>query len=321
MKLSVVLSVAGMLAFGPAMAADVMTIGTNPQGSLQYNAGVAVAKVLDEKLKQPFRVQPMAGTSTYIPLVNTNEVSLGICNVDDVLTSFKGTGNYTRPNPDLRLINVLFPLPLAFMVPADSPVKKIADLKGMRLGSGYAGMTTGRVVQEALLANGGLSPNDVRGVPMINLFAAAEAVPAGRVDAAAIGPGGTAQVQKAHAELASRGGVRFISIDTSPEAIARMQKVIPSRPLKMDPAPHNVGVVESIHVMAYSMFLTGNAKLTDEFAYNVAKTLHASREDLAAATPVLLRFNPAQMTEKNDVPFHPGAIKFYTEIGQWPPKD
>jgi hypothetical protein len=35
---------------------------------------------------------------------------------------------------------------------------------------------------------------------------------------------------------------------------------------------------------------------------------------------VLNRFNPKEMTEKVDVPWHPAAIKFYTDIGQWPPK-
>jgi TRAP transporter TAXI family solute receptor len=320
MKLAVLFSLAGLAVAGPAAAADVITIGTHPQGSLAYNAGVAIAKVLDEKLKQPFRVQPTAGSSTFIPLLNSNEINLGIANVDDALTAYAGTGNYTKPNPDLRLINIMFPLPLGIMVPADSPVKKIADLKGLRMGSGYAGMTTGRVVQAAVLANGGLTPEDVKQVPVINMFAAVDQVAAGRIDAAAIGPG-TAQVQKAHAELASHGGIRFVSIDTAPEAVARMRKIIPSRPLRVDPAPFNVGVLEPIYVMAYSMFLIGNDKMTDQLAYNIAKTLHDSRDDLVKATPVLQRFAPDGMSEKIDVPFHPGAIKYYTEIGQWPPKD
>jgi len=314
------LALAGSVAAGPALAADVTTIATHPQGSLAYTAGVAIAKVLDEKLKQPFRVQPTAGSSTFMPLLNTNEVQFGIANVDDSQTAHAGTGAYTKPNPELRLINILFPLPLGIMVPADSPVKKIADLKGLRMGSGYAGMTTGRVIQEAALANAGLEPNDVRGVPVVNMFAAVDLVASGRADAAAIGPG-TPQVQKAHAELASRGGVRFISIETSPDAVARMQKIMPSRPLRIDPAPHLVGVLEPVTVMAYSMYFIGNSKMQDDFVYNVAKTLHASREPLVAAAPALQRFDPQRMTEKVSVPFHPGAIKFYTEIGQWPPKD
>ena len=32
-------------------------------------------------------------------------------------------------------------------------------------------------------------------------------------------------------------------------------------------------------------------------------------------------WNPNRMSEEIGVPYHPGAIKFYKEIGQWPPKD
>ncbi|MBM3487623.1 MAG: TAXI family TRAP transporter solute-binding subunit [Alphaproteobacteria bacterium] len=319
------LAFAAALAAAPTLAAaqiDVLSLGTNPQGSLQFNAGAAIAKVIDDKMKQQIRVQPMAGTSTYMPLINRNEVNIGIANVLDSLTSYQGTDTFAgKPNPNLRLIARIFPLPLAFMVPADSPVKKIADLKGMRLASGYAGQTTGAVVQEALLANGGISSADARPVPVVNLFQAAEMMGQGRLDASAIGPGGTAQVQKAHADLASRGGIRFISIDTGAEAVARMNKIIPSRPLRVDPAPHNVGVLEPIHVMAYSMFLVGNNALPDDLSYRIAKTLHESKADLLKVTPVLERFDPGTMTEKIDMPWHPGAIRFYTEIGQWPPKE
>jgi TRAP-type uncharacterized transport system substrate-binding protein len=49
--------------------------------------------------------------------------------------------------------------------------------------------------------------------------------------------------------------------------------------------------------------------------------LHESPDDLKKITPVLNGFDAKRMAEQIDVPFHPGAIKFYTEIGQWPPKD
>ena len=36
--------------------------------------------------------------------------------------------------------------------------------------------------------------------------------------------------------------------------------------------------------------------------------------------PVFRSFRPNAMTEEIGVPWHPGAIKYYKEIGQWPPK-
>jgi hypothetical protein len=45
---------------------------------------------MDDKLKMQVRVQPMAGSSTYIPLLNRGEVDFGLTNVDDAMTAFKG---------------------------------------------------------------------------------------------------------------------------------------------------------------------------------------------------------------------------------------
>ena len=74
-------------------------------------------------------------------------------------------------------------------------------------------------------------------------------------------------------------------------------------------------------VMSYSVFLTTNDKMPDELAYKMTKMLHDGRADLVKATPALNRFDPNRMAEDIGVPFHPGAVKYLTEIGQWPPKD
>ena len=299
--------------------AQVYTMGSNPQGSLFYQASAAISKVASDKLKMQIRVQPMAGSSTYIPLINTSEVDFGLTNVDDTLNSVRGTGNFEgKPNPNLRVTAVMFPLTLGLVVAGDSPIKSIKDVKGLRLPTGYPGQTTGRVLQDALLASVGLTMADVRGVPAVNLFQGVELLGKGTVDAAVVGPG-IAQVQQANIELGSRGGVRFVSVETSPQAVAVMRKFLPVRILRLVPAPHLVGVVAPTDFMTYSIYFTTHAKMPDDVVYKMVKTLHESYDDLVRITPVLNRFDPKNMTEKVDVQWHPGAIRFYTELGQWPP--
>jgi TRAP transporter TAXI family solute receptor len=262
----------------------------------------------------------MGGSSTYIPLLNRGEVELGLTNVDDSRTAFKGGGSFRQPNPNLRLLTVMFPLPLGVVVPADSPIKTIADLKGKRMPGSYVAQTTGRVLQQAILASGGLTPKDIREVPAPNLFAGVDLMAQGKVDAATVAPG-TAQVQKAHAEMASRGGVRFLPVDTSPQSLAGMRRYMPVRPMTLNPAPHLAGIIGATPVMSYSIFLTTNEKMSDDMAYKLTKMLHESRDDLVRATPALNRFDPKRMAEDIGVPYHPGAVRFLTEAGQWPPKD
>ncbi|MGE3935405.1 MAG: TAXI family TRAP transporter solute-binding subunit [Rhodospirillaceae bacterium] len=303
-----------------ASAQDVLTIASNPQGSQFFTASAAIAKAIDEKLKRQIRVQPMAGSSTYIPLLNRNEVNFGLTNVDDATTSFKGTGNYDgKPNPKLRLTTNVFPLFLSFLVVADSPVKKTVDVKGLRLPSGYAAQSTGRVIQDALLANGGLTMSDVKPVPVVNLFAGTDALGAGRVDVATINPG-VGQVQQAHANMAARGGVRFISINTDDESVKRMKAAMPTRPFLVQPAAHRAAVVGPTWFMAYSIFLSTNDQTPDQLVYDVVKMMHDSKDYLVGISPIFGDFDPKAMSEEIGVPWHPGAIKFLTETGQWPPK-
>ena len=120
--------------------------------------------------------------------------------------------------------------------------------------------------------------------------------------------------------MASHGGVRFLNMDSSPEAVARIRKVLPARPIVVQPAAYAVGILGPTTIMAYNIFFSTNAKMPDDVVYNIVKTLHDSKDELVKGQPVFRNFEPNAMTEEIGVPWHPGAIKFYKEIGQWPPK-
>ena len=313
--------IAAALAFGgtTAVQAQVRVIASNPQGSIFYAASAAIGKLLDEKLKMQVRVQPMGGSSTYIPLLNRGEADFGLTNVDDSMTSFKGTGNFRQPNPDLRLIAAVFPLTLGVIVPKDSPIKSIADLKGKSMPWGYNAQTTGRVLQQAVLATEGLTMDDVKPVPTHSLFSGVDLLGEGKVEAATIAIG-TAQAQRANVALASRGGLRFLNMNSSAEALARMRKILPARPVTIQPSAFAVGIVGPTTIMAYSIFFTTNAKMSDDVVYDIVKAIHGGKDVMIKGHPIFRGFNPKQMTEEIGVPWHPGAIKFYREVGQWPPK-
>lgn len=172
-----------------------------------------------------------------------------------------------------------------------------------------------------LLAYGGLSYSDVTPVPVTNLFKGAEALGLGRVDGAVIGVG-SAQVQETHLALQSRGGVRFISLEDTPENKALTKKVYPGGYMELfQPAPQYVGVIGSTRVFSFSEFVIASAKLPDEMVYRITKTLYENKAMLAESSPPLKRFDPKEMAEANPVPYHPGAEKFYREVGLWPPKE
>jgi TRAP transporter TAXI family solute receptor len=302
-----------------AQAQQIRVIAANPQGSIFYSGSVAIGKLMDDKLKMQVRVQPMAGSSTYIPLLNRGEADFGLTNVDDAVSSYKGIGSFRQPNPNLRLIAAVFQLNFGILVPNDSPIKTIKDLKGKTMAWGYNAQVTGRVLQQAAMATEGLTMDDVKPVPTQSLFSGTDLLGEGKVEAAALAIG-AAQVQRANVSLAARGGVRFLNVASTPEAAAAIRKFLPARPVLVQPAPHAIGIVGPTTVIEYSVFFSTHKDMPDELVYTVAKAIHGGKDDMIKGHPVFRSFRPAGMTEEIGVPWHPGAIKFYKEINQWPPK-
>jgi TRAP-type uncharacterized transport system substrate-binding protein len=132
----------------------------------------------------------------------------------------------------------------------------------------------------------------------------------------ALGAGAVAETD------AKVGGVRVLPIDPSPEAMARMRKLIPvAYATKLEPRKGLVGILEPTLVYAYVYLVLANSKVGDDAVYKLTKILHDHKDALAASFAALRGFDPGRMAKDTaPVQFHPGAIKFYTEKGQWPPK-
>jgi TRAP-type uncharacterized transport system substrate-binding protein len=64
------------------------------------------------------------------------------------------------------------------------------------------------------------------------------------------------------------------------------------------------------------MVMVVRAELGEDVVYKVAKALHDNKADLQATFPPFGLFNPQNMAKPiQGVPFHPGALKYYKEIG------
>lgn len=303
-----------------AHAQQVYGVATNPQGSLYYPVGAAVAQVMQQKADLTARVQPSSGSSVYTPLVERGQIEFGMLNALDVVNAYNGVDNFKVKHPSLRLVGVMFALPIGMAVPKDSPVKAIKDLKGLKVPSQFTAQSTIRSVQDACLATGGLSTGDLQGFPVPDYVKGMHALGEGKVDTALFGLG-TSAAQEVNVALSSRGGLRFVPLDDTPQALEAMRKIFSSAYMKVfEPSPGNVGIVAPTRIMVYSAFLISSTNVPDDVVYKTTKALYGNKDLLVASAAVLRSFDPKLMAEKSEVPYHPGAEKFYKESGDWPPK-
>ena len=56
-----------------------------------------------------------------------------------------------------------------------------------------------------------------------------------------------------------------------------------------------------------------NAKVTDDIVYKIIETMENNKADLIAVQPALREFSAAGLNKQYDVPYHPGALKYFKD--------
>jgi hypothetical protein len=303
----------GLLAVAQAQTVSIVS---TPSGSFTNSAGAALAKIVSETTKVHAILQAQAQQGM-IP-VDAGTAEFGMGNSFDTTFYAEGKGEYEGqpPRKNLRHVAALLPYQVALHVRADSDIKTIADLKGRRVSAGFnAQKTIGRIIA-AHLASAGLSYKDVKQVLTPNVSRSAEDFSSGKTDVLFFALGSAAVKQAA----ATVGGLRVLPIDDSPAALARMEEVLPgSYVMEVKPSPQYDGITQPTKVIAFDMVLSTNAGVSDDVVYQVTKAIHDNKAALAATFPPFNLFKPDGMAKVvKDVPFHPGALKYYQEVGLAP---
>jgi len=316
-NIAVMLTAAGILA-GSAQA-QTLSIVTTQAGSFTNSVGSAVAKAIVDHAGLRATVSPRQSHGQ--EAVNDGSAELSLATISDVQMYVTGTVDWKSkgPHKNIRLISRMVPIRPAFYVRADSSIKSLNDLKGKRVGVGFGAQKVIYRVVQAELATVGLTIKDVEGVLARNIVSAADDFAAGKTDAFvfALGSGKVKQV------AASVGGVRALTVPSGPAAVMQMRRFVPGAySTTVKPRPHLDGVTAPISVMTYDVVLFTRADMSDDVIYKIAKAVHDSKKDMVAVFRALTAFQPDSMAKHyDDLTYHPGAIKFYKEVGQWPPKD
>jgi TRAP-type uncharacterized transport system substrate-binding protein len=56
-----------------------------------------------------------------------------------------------------------------------------------------------------------------------------------------------------------------------------------------------------------------NVKVQDEVVYKMIETLENNKADLIAVQPALREFSATGLYKKYELPYHPGALKYFKE--------
>lgn len=296
---------------GTAARAQPVGIGTSPQGTLTYTLGSAYAKALQTTGKIQARVQPSSGTGVMVPLVNSGELDIGFVNTLELTEAYNGTGSFKgRPQKNLRVVGVLFPIRSGFFVKKDLPIKAAKDLKGKTIPYGYTSQEIIRTVVDGLLANAGLKASDTRTNLVPNLIRGVDDFISGKDD---VGYFAVGQAKVAEADAAV-GGIRFLPIYDTPDAIAAMKKVVPTAfPDTVQPAANLAGIVAPTVMMFYDYVMFVNANVPKDRVETFTKVLAEQKDAMAETMRLFNDMKVARMHRDINIPYHDGALAYYKE--------
>ena len=223
----------------------------------------------------------------------------------------KGEGGFKKTH-DVKAIMTLSPLIAMFVTKEDSGIKSIQDLKGKRVVVGPEGAGFEYFIRPILSAHG-LTYDDFDDTyagmtPSVNFLQD------GSVDATFIGGG-----VKAPAIATADTTMDISLIPYDADARQKLIDELPSFSLATIPA----GTYKT-HAEAYDGLNVGSAQLIvrtdadEDFVYNVTKIVYENRAKVAEQHAAGKAINPTNVVRQTGTDFHPGAVRYYTEIEIWP---
>lgn len=251
------------------------------------------------------------GSIANVRAVNEGRVTSGLAQADIAAAAVDGKGPFKDGGKaeNLRAIAALFPETVHIVVFSDSPIQKIADLKGKRVSIDAPGSGTNATAR-LILAAFKLSEKRVT-FAFENAERSLEMMQAGDLDAFFFVGGAPLGVVE---ELAAQGKIRLLPI-----AGKEIDKLVEAAPYltKADiPAGtyQNMPAVPTLEVRAIWLV---NAQVPDELVYEICRALFnpGNRGLLDSGHPKgkLIRLETAR--DGLPVPLHPGAQRYYDEVG------
>jgi uncharacterized protein len=285
-----------------------LTLATASPGGIYYVYGEALAKILTEKLGIPVNPLPTQGTVHNVKLLDGGEAQLGMTTTGVALEGWNGTGDWTK-GARFRNMRALFPMydtPFQAFVLRRSGITALAQLDQKRVGVGPRAGTGGTYIP-AILKLLGISAETSYG----SFAAVTDELFAGRLDAFITLTG--APMPAAQEAEAKEPVVTFIGL--SPEQIEAIRKAMPEFSRSKIAAGTYRSLDKDYVTIGMYNFAIGRADLPDDLVYQIVKATFENQSRLVKATPAAGDTIPRNVDKDTFLPFHPGAVRYYREIG------
>jgi TRAP transporter TAXI family solute receptor len=291
---------------GSAAAAELKFM-TGPQGGSWIPLGGQL-KDLWEKSVPGLTVQqsPGAGIAN-VRGVEEGKTDVGFGNSISTVDAVAGREPFKKPHANVCNVATLYPQYYQMVVPANSGINSIKDLKGKGVTTQQRG-NTGEAITQQILQVSGLTYNDVK-MSFVSYTDSVSQMKDGHAVAFGLG---TTIPAGAVMDVAASQDIKLIDMS---DLLEPMRKLNPGYTLVTVPKGTYPKQDKDVKVIGYATHLVVSCKTDESTVYALTKTIAQNVPALTAVVSAIKGLDAKAMAEDIGVPFHKGAAKFYKEAG------
>ncbi len=307
--LSAVAIGAALLATAPASAQQ-MTLMTGPQGGVWVPLGGALKGMWEKAIPGlQITAQPGAGVANVIG-VEQGKAQIGFSNSSSAVDGAMGVPPFKQKSTNVCQMTNIYPQYFQVVATNSSNINSYADIKGKRLVAQSKGNTAEAITASILKLNG----FDYSGLSRMNFQAsytdAVSMMKDGHVDVFTLG---TTAPASAVMDLASGRDIKLVPVDDKTmEGMRKMNAGYSKLIIKAGTYPKQD---KDVPVIGYQTHLIVRCDMPEDVVYKMVKTMAENIPSMAAVNKAIGELTPKMMAADAGIPMHPGAAKYFKEVG------
>jgi len=282
---------------------------TGPMGGSWYPLGGAIADAIQREIPGVTVSVAPGGGMANVEGLELGKCDIGYSNSSSAVDAFYGRPPFKKKMENMRQLANLYPQYFQMAVWEDSGIKSVADLKGKTISPGPKGHT-GELLAQQVLEVYGLSYKDMAKIHHVQYSDSVSLMKDGHAQAFILG---TTIPASTIIDLAAAKKIRLLALPD--DKIKALQKINAGYLKRVIPKGTYPGVDYDVPGVGYFTHLVISAKLPDELVYKITKTLANNLPRFANVVKDMKSTTPKDLALDLGIPYHPGALKYFKEIG------
>jgi len=293
---------------GGAVTLNMATGGTS---GTYYGFSGVVAQVLNEKLADTLtiNVESTGASAANIDLVDLGSDQLAIVQNDVMYYAYSATDMYAEKTPYESYSAVMSCYPEYVQIIANKDITSIDDLKGKKVSVGDAGSGVEFNARQILAAYGIDIDADIEKNNQ-GFADSADSLKNGTIDAAFVVAG---YPTTAVSELASTYDFNILAVDQ--EHADALMSEYGFYTYGVIPGGTYGPVAEDVPAVAVMATIIARNDVPADTIYALIKGIFDNQEEIATAHAKGAELSVETAVSGIDIPFHEGAVKYFTEVG------